>query len=89
MLENFALEMPDYALDMHTMKGKAMGHDLDHFRKEGAKLVPSRPLMIRTRINPTGCGRSSSAASKPKHPSASSRLTRSRKPASSNPAARG
>ena len=40
MLENFALEMPDYALDMHTMKGKAMGHDLDHFRKEGAKLVP-------------------------------------------------
>jgi hypothetical protein len=25
---------------MHTMKGKAMGRALDHFRKEGAKLVP-------------------------------------------------
>jgi hypothetical protein len=29
--------IPDYALDMHTMKGKAMGRGLDHFRKEGAK----------------------------------------------------
>ena len=25
---------------MHTMKGKAMGRGLDHFRKEGAKLIP-------------------------------------------------
>ena len=32
--------IPDYALDMHTMKGKAMGRGLDHFRKEGAKLMP-------------------------------------------------
>ena len=32
--------IPDYALDMHTMKGKAMGRGLDHFRSEGAKLVP-------------------------------------------------
>ena len=40
MLEDFAPEIPDYALDMHTMKGKAMGRGLDHFRKEGAKLVP-------------------------------------------------
>ncbi len=31
---------PDYALDMHTMKGKAMGRGLDHFREEGAKLDP-------------------------------------------------
>ncbi|WP_074818989.1 MULTISPECIES: hypothetical protein [Bradyrhizobium] len=38
-LEGYALEIPDYALDMHTMKGKAMGRGLDHFRKEGAKLV--------------------------------------------------
>src|SRR3954469_15656055 len=30
----------DYARDMHTMKGKAMGRGLDHFRKEGARLVP-------------------------------------------------
>ena len=40
MLEDFAPEIPDYALDMHTMKGKAMGRGLDHFRSEGAKLVP-------------------------------------------------
>ena len=33
-------DRPDYALDMHTMKGKAMGRGLDHFREEGAKLVP-------------------------------------------------
>jgi hypothetical protein len=39
-LEGFAPEIPDYALDMHTMKGKAMGRGLDHFRAEGAKLVP-------------------------------------------------
>ena len=39
MLENFAPTIPDYALDMHTMKGKAMGRGLDHFRR-GAKLIP-------------------------------------------------
>lgn len=40
LLEDFAPTIPDYALDMHTMKGKAMGRGLDHFRKEGAKLIP-------------------------------------------------
>jgi hypothetical protein len=40
MLEDFAPTIPDYALVTHTMKGKAMGRGLDHFRKEGAKLVP-------------------------------------------------
>ena len=40
MLENYAPTIPDFALDMHTMKGKAMGRGLDHFRKEGAKLIP-------------------------------------------------
>jgi hypothetical protein len=39
-LEDFAPTIPDYALDMHTMKGKAMGRGLDHFRKKGAKLIP-------------------------------------------------
>jgi hypothetical protein len=28
------------AATIHTMKGKAMGRGLDHFRKEGAKLIP-------------------------------------------------
>ena len=40
MLEDYAPEIPGYALDIHPMKGKAMGRGLDHFRSEGAKLVP-------------------------------------------------
>jgi replication-associated recombination protein RarA len=40
MLEDYTPEIPDHALDMHTMKGKAMGRGLDHFRSEGARLVP-------------------------------------------------
>jgi replication-associated recombination protein RarA len=39
-LEGFAPEIPDWAQDVHTLKGKAIGRGLDHFRKEGAKLVP-------------------------------------------------
>src|SRR3977135_1834906 len=31
---------PDVAFDQHTQKAKRMGRGLDHFRKEGAKLVP-------------------------------------------------
>jgi hypothetical protein len=37
--EGFA-PIPDWANDQHTLKGKAMGRGLDHFRSEGAKLVP-------------------------------------------------
>jgi replication-associated recombination protein RarA len=33
------LEIPDYALDMHTYRGKKMGRGLEHFFEEGAKLV--------------------------------------------------
>ena len=40
LLEDYAPELPDWAFDQHTLKGKAMGRGLDHFRKEGAKLVP-------------------------------------------------
>ena len=32
------LEIPDYALDMHTYRGRKMGRGLDHFFAEGAKL---------------------------------------------------
>ena len=31
-------EIPDYALDMHTIRGKKMGRGLEHFFAEGAKL---------------------------------------------------
>jgi hypothetical protein len=31
---------PDWANDQHTLAGKKLGRGLDHFRKEGAKLVP-------------------------------------------------
>jgi hypothetical protein len=40
MLEGFAPTVPDWAFDQHTQKGKRMGRGLDHFRSEGAKLVP-------------------------------------------------
>ncbi len=34
------LEIPDYALDMHTRRGRAMGRGMAHFVSEGAKLEP-------------------------------------------------
>jgi hypothetical protein len=40
MLEGFAPTIPDFALDQHTLQGKAMGRGLDHFRTEVAKLIP-------------------------------------------------
>ena len=33
------LEIPDYALDMHTFRGKKMGRGIEYFFTEGAKLV--------------------------------------------------
>jgi len=35
-------EIPDYALDKHTKKGKEMGRDSKHYWEEGAKLIPER-----------------------------------------------
>jgi replication-associated recombination protein RarA len=40
LLEGFVPEVPEWAQDQHTMKGKAMGRGLEHFRTEGTKLVP-------------------------------------------------
>jgi replication-associated recombination protein RarA len=39
-LEGFASTIPDWANDQHTLAGKKLGRSLDHFRREGAKLVP-------------------------------------------------
>ncbi len=36
-------EIPDYALDMHTARGQAMGHDLRHFLTVGAQVQPEWP----------------------------------------------
>jgi replication-associated recombination protein RarA len=41
MLEQFVPAVPDFALDMHTMKGKRMGRGLQHFLEEGCKLNPA------------------------------------------------
>ena len=40
-LQDFVPEIPDFAHDMHTRKGKAMGRGLEHFRKAGARLSPA------------------------------------------------
>jgi replication-associated recombination protein RarA len=37
---NIKKEIPDYALDKHTKRGKEMGRDERHFWEEGAKLIP-------------------------------------------------
>ena len=36
--EDKKLPIPDYALDMHTLRGKKMGRGLEHFFSEGTKL---------------------------------------------------
>jgi replication-associated recombination protein RarA len=36
--EDRRLAIPDYALDMHTLRGKMMGRGFEHFFSEGAKL---------------------------------------------------
>lgn len=47
------LAIPDYALDMHTADGQAMGRGRRHFFEEAAKLNPEKPdrdLTYRQRI---------------------------------------
>jgi replication-associated recombination protein RarA len=36
--ETVHMEVPDYAFDMHNVKGKQMGRGMDHFYDEGTKL---------------------------------------------------
>jgi hypothetical protein len=40
MLEDFVPTIPDWANDQHTIAGKKLGRGLEHFREEGAKLIP-------------------------------------------------
>ena len=35
-------EIPDYAIDMHTRQGKALGRGLQHFLEEGASVSPEK-----------------------------------------------
>lgn len=40
MFEGYVPAIPDWANDQHTLGGKKLGRGLDHFRSEGAKLIP-------------------------------------------------
>jgi hypothetical protein len=40
LLGDFGPTIPDWANDQHTLAGRKMGRGLDHFRLEGAKLIP-------------------------------------------------
>jgi len=40
ILEGAVPVIPDWCLDMHTTEGRRMGRGVEHFRTEGAKLVP-------------------------------------------------
>ncbi len=40
--------IPDYALDMHTARGQAMGRDLQHFLAIGAQVHPEWPARDRS-----------------------------------------
>jgi replication-associated recombination protein RarA len=39
-IEGYVPEIPDWALDQHTAEGRRLARGLEHFREEGAKLVP-------------------------------------------------
>jgi replication-associated recombination protein RarA len=39
-LEGYVPVIPDWANDQHTLAGRKLGRGLDHFRSEGARLIP-------------------------------------------------
>ena len=49
MLEDFAPTIPDWANDQHTLTDRKLCRGLDHFRSEGAKLVPPQSRTLRGR----------------------------------------
>jgi hypothetical protein len=57
--------LPDWAHDQHTLTGRKLGRGLDHFRKEGAKLIPEPTAPDPYTEEAYRCGRSSSRASEP------------------------
>jgi hypothetical protein len=40
-LEGQSPEIPDWAYDHHTLKGRKLGRGVEHFRQESTKLVPA------------------------------------------------
>ena len=40
LMDGTAPELPDYAYDHHTTRGRKLGRGIDHFRRESTKLVP-------------------------------------------------
>lgn len=38
--KGYKVEIPDYAMDMHTIKGRAMGRDVFYFLNEASKVEP-------------------------------------------------
>lgn len=39
-------KIPDFALDMHTLKGRASGRGVDHFFTEGATIKNAEPALL-------------------------------------------
>lgn len=48
VIKSFAMgyvpEIPDFALDKHTVRGQAMGRDSFHFLNEASKVIPEMPV---------------------------------------------
>lgn len=48
IMKNFAMgfvpEIPDFALDKHTVRGAEMGRDSFHFLEEASKVIPQMPV---------------------------------------------
>lgn len=42
--ETHNLEIPDYALDVHTRRGKAKGRGIQYYHDEGCKVTPHEPV---------------------------------------------
>ncbi|WP_425397471.1 hypothetical protein [Aeoliella sp.] len=40
LMDDTAPELPDYAFDHHTSRGRKLGRDLQHFRDVSTKLIP-------------------------------------------------